>query len=177
MINAGTPEIYVNILGTWVTGESHNIRYPVSCHVRLSKENSTKIIFLWSKCCLILQDLLSPLGWGMMSLSPQWLLWDYCLPKTWWRHQMETFSTLLALCAGNSTVNEFPAQRPVTRSFDVFFDLHLNKRLSKQWEAGDLGRYCAHYDVIVMGCQAISRHCDEKVWTRNIHIHSQHLKG
>ena len=28
---------------------------------------------------------------------------------------------------------EFPAQRPVTRSFDVFFDLRLNKRLSKQW--------------------------------------------
>ena len=27
---------------------------------------------------------------------------------------------------------EFPAQWPVTRSFDVFFDLRLNKRLSKQ---------------------------------------------
>ena len=27
---------------------------------------------------------------------------------------------------------EFPSQRPVTRSFDVFFDLHSNKRLSKQ---------------------------------------------
>ena len=46
---------------------------------------------------------------------------------------METFSALLALCAGNSPVTgEFPAQRPVTRSFDVFFDLRLNKRLSKQ---------------------------------------------
>ena len=52
---------------------------------------------------------------------------------TWWRHQMETFSELLAICAGNSPVTgEFPAQRPVTRSFDVFFDLRLNKRLSKQ---------------------------------------------
>ena len=51
----------------------------------------------------------------------------------WWRHQMETFSALLAICAGNSPVpGEFPAQRPVTRSFDVFFDLRLNKRLSKQ---------------------------------------------
>ena len=39
-----------------------------------------------------------------------------------------------ALCAGNSPVpGEFPAQRPVTRSFAVFFDLYLNKRLSKQW--------------------------------------------
>ena len=46
---------------------------------------------------------------------------------TWWRHRMETFSALLAICAGNSPVpGEFPAQRPVTRSFDVFFDLHPN---------------------------------------------------
>ena len=52
---------------------------------------------------------------------------------SWWRHQMETFSALLAICAGNSPVpGEFPAQRPVTRSFDVLFDLRLNKRLSKQ---------------------------------------------
>ena len=53
---------------------------------------------------------------------------------SWWRHQMETFSALLAICAGNSTVSgEFPTQKPVTpRSFDVFFDLRLNERLSKQ---------------------------------------------
>ena len=54
---------------------------------------------------------------------------------------METFSVLLALCAGNSPVpGEFPAQGPVTRCVDVFFDLRLNKRLSKQ-SAGDLRRY------------------------------------
>ena len=53
--------------------------------------------------------------------------------NSWWRHQMETFSALLVICAGNSPVSgEFPAQRSVTRSFDVFFDLRLNKRLSKQ---------------------------------------------
>ena len=54
--------------------------------------------------------------------------------KSWWRHQMETFPVLLAICAGNSPVfGEFPTQRPVTRSFDDFLDLRLNKRLSKQW--------------------------------------------
>ena len=53
---------------------------------------------------------------------------------TWRRHLMETFSALLTICAGNSPVpgGEFPTQRPVTRGFDVFFDLRLNKRLSKQ---------------------------------------------
>ena len=47
---------------------------------------------------------------------------------------METFFALLAIYAGNSPVScELPAQRPVTQSFDVFFDLRLNKLLSKQW--------------------------------------------
>ena len=69
----------------------------------------------------------------------------------WWRHQMENFPALFAICAGNSPVpGEFPAQRPVTRSFDVFFDLRPNKRLSKQSLINDLRRYRAHYDVIVM---------------------------
>ena len=53
--------------------------------------------------------------------------------SSWWRHQTETFSALLDLCAGNSRVTGgFPSQRPVKRSFDVFFDLRINKRLSKQ---------------------------------------------
>ena len=51
----------------------------------------------------------------------------------WWRHQIKTFSALLALCAENSPVaGEFPAQRPVTRSLRILFDLRLKKRLSKQ---------------------------------------------
>ena len=51
----------------------------------------------------------------------------------WWRHQMETVSALLALCAENSPVTgEFPSLRPGTRSSDVFFDLRLNKPLNKQ---------------------------------------------
>ena len=55
--------------------------------------------------------------------------------RTWWRHQMEIFPALLAICAGNSPVTgEFPAQRPVMWRFDVFFDLRLNKRLSKRAE-------------------------------------------
>ena len=64
-----------------------------------------------------------------------------------------SISTLLALCAGKSPVpGEFPSQRPVTRSFDVFFDLRPNKRLKKQNndDAGDLRRHRTHYDVTVM---------------------------
>ena len=67
--------------------------------------------------------------------QPATVAYQYIVPHdfAWWRHQMETFSALLAIFAGNSPVpGEFPAQRPVSRSFDVFFDLHPNKRLSKQ---------------------------------------------
>ena len=64
---------------------------------------------------------------------------------------METFSALLAICVGNSPVSgEFPTQRPVTRSFDIFFDMRLNKRSSKQSWGWWLRRYRAHYDIIVM---------------------------
>ena len=49
--------------------------------------------------------------------------------ETWWRHQMGTFSALLAICAGNSPVT---GELPVTRSFDVSFDMRVNKRLNKQ---------------------------------------------
>ena len=60
-------------------------------------------------------------------------------------------------CAGNSPVpGEFPTQRPVTRSFDVFFDLHLNNDWVNNGEAGDLRRHRAHYDVIVMPQHAIT---------------------
>ena len=68
-----------------------------------------------------------PIGMNKCVTDPRFLV------TTWWRHQMETLSALLAICPGNSPVpGEFPAQRPVTRSFDVFFDLRLNKRLRKQ---------------------------------------------
>ena len=87
---------------------------------------------------------------------------------------MVTFSALLALCAGNSPViGEFPAQTPVTRSFDVFFDLCLYKRLRKQswgWRVGipsrSLWRNCdGHYvcgGPSTCQCQAIlKRNADE----------------
>ena len=50
------------------------------------------------------------------------------------RHSVTSpVSALLTLCAGNSPVSgEIPSQRPVTRSFEVFFDLRRNERVSKQ---------------------------------------------
>ena len=88
--------------------------------------------------------------------------------NSWWRHLMETFSAILALSAGNSPVTgEFPAQRPVTQSFDVFFDLRLNKRLSKQsWGKWFetlprlLWRHCNVMDKEVSDHHRTERHCE-----------------
>ena len=56
-----------------------------------------------------------------------------CGKFPWWRHQVETFPRYWPFRRGISPVSgEFHAQRPVTRSFDVFFDLCPNKRLTKQ---------------------------------------------
>ena len=82
---------------------------------------------------------------------------------------METFSALLAICAENSSIpGEFPAQRPVTRSFGVFFDLCLNKRLINNREVGDLRRHHPHYDVIVMQGKTL------ELWT---HVSEMKIKG
>ena len=70
---------------------------------------------------------------------------------TSWRHQMEAFSALRALCAGNSPVpGEFPSQKPVTQSFDVFLICAWTNGWANNREAGDLRRHRSHYDVTVM---------------------------
>ena len=76
---------------------------------------------------------------------------DHISSFSWLRHQMKTFSALLALCAGNSPVT----QRPVTQAFDVFFDLRPNNRLNKQSWAGDLRRHHAHYHCNVKTSRAV----------------------
>ena len=83
--------------------------------------------------------------------------------SAWWRHQMETFSALLAICVGNSPVRgEFPSQRPVTRSIDIFFYLRPNKWLNKQWwdwwfetPSSPLWRHC-HAEICIQTWQPLS---------------------
>ena len=91
-----------------------------------------KIIELFKRFICLFLDKKHKLFWMILSLIMSGILSGDII-HSWWRHQMETFSALLALCAGNSPVTgELPSQRSVTQSFDVFFDLHLNKRSTKQ---------------------------------------------
>ena len=67
------------------------------------------------------------------SLSSNMYRWWNTSNIRWLLHQMKTFSEFLALCVENPPVTgEFPAQRHVTRSFVVFFDLRINESLSEQ---------------------------------------------
>ena len=88
---------------------------------------------LWLNCSLILL-----------------VCWNYSLSSGWHVIAAQGFASVLGstymmtssngnifrvtghLCGEFTGPGEFPTQRPVTRSFDVYFDLRPNKRLSKQ---------------------------------------------
>ena len=63
----------------------------------------------------------------------------------WWRHELETFSALLTISA---VTGEFPAQRPVTRSFDILLIFLINGWVNNG-KARHLRRYRANYEVTV----------------------------
>ena len=65
--------------------------------------------------------------------------------SSWWRNQMETFSVLLAFCAGNSP---HKGQWRGALMFSLIC-AWINGWINNH-EAGDLGRHRAHYDFIVM---------------------------
>ena len=96
------------------------------------------IVRIWEKIDRIMTT--SPCSWyGLLETRGQEFIIDnFVLTEgksaiPWWHHQMETFSALLALCVGNSLITGwFHSLRLVTRSFDIFFDLRLNKRLNEQ---------------------------------------------
>ena len=93
----------------------------------------------------------------------------------WWRHPMETFSAVLTLCEGNPSVTGvLPSQRPVTRGFDVFIDLHLTKRLSKhstrRWfetPSRSLWRHCNGRTIPASPMKQIWRIRQHEVYTFN----------
>ena len=87
----------------------------------------------------------------MSNTKPFHLLWDPPTNESWWRHQMEAFSALLALYQGNSLVTgEFPSQRPVTRSLMFSLICSWTNGWVNNRDAGDLRRHHTHYDVVVM---------------------------
>ena len=79
----------------------------------------------------------------------------HLMASLWWRNQKETFSAWLTLCERNPLVDGgFPSRRPVAWSLDVFFDLDLNKRFSKQ----------SRCQLFEMPSRPLWRHCNAFDW-------------
>ena len=89
---------------------------------------------------------------------------------TWWRHQMETFSALLAICAGNSPVNSPHKGQWRGALMFTLICARINGWVNNR-EAGDLRRYRPHYDVIVM---KISLHAVDKHVPSSTHMSPWH---
>ena len=80
-------------------------------------------------------------GWGVDAANNG----TYVTVRTWWRHQMETFSTLLAICAGNSPVMHNGQWCGAL----IFSLISINGWVNNR-EAGDLWHHHTHYDVTAM---------------------------
>ena len=131
-------------------GRQHLWQY---CHLNISCL-SVYGIFSWYdlKCIYIL---ISDLGvtWLRTLIGATWKTdWEYNnWFSSWWRHQMETFSALLALCAGNSPSLGTSPHKGQWRGalMSSLICAWINGWLNNR-EAGDLRRHRAHYDVTVM---------------------------
>ena len=159
--------LYSNMNFKHILGQNNSFRAPFASTSICIKDfpNQTTCVISYVCCVTMYFDqplsrelILRPLKYNWFSFSTISRHWCVIKSFPWedkhtiavWRHQMEQFSALLAFCAGNSPVTgEFPAQRPVTRSFASLICAWINGWVNNR-EAGDLRRHRAHYDVIVM---------------------------
>ena len=106
---------------------------------------STQI--LWPKC---MQALLLPISRKQKRPTRN--------IKSWWRHQMEIFSVLLACYAGNSPVTSDSPHKGQWRGALLHCLIFTwNNSWANNWDADDLRRHRANYDVTVIGAPSCCR--------------------
>ena len=127
-------------LSQWSYGDGLKpmVNYLVTCYIHIFATNWNNVVMVsralclyngWSKFNTIESATHSFCTTALLDVFYFW--WtttviiegpEYLTLTPRWRHQIETFSALLALCEGNPPVTgAFSSQRSVTRSFDVFF--------------------------------------------------------
>ena len=107
------------------------------------------IMVIW-QWCVVFSRAVSP-NWGFLT--------SHTLVP-WWRHQMETFSALLALSAGNSLWSPVNSHHKGQWRGALIFSLiyaWTNGRANNRY-AGDLRHHCAHYVVTVMSWKRSCMH-------------------
>ena len=124
---------------------------------RLTKKKTSKLHMTGLLCFDRQMTDGSPHKGPVMRKACPWRRHVFCIVKTvywywmgsWWRHQKETFSALLAIFAGNSPVNSpHKGQWRGALKFSLIC-ARINGWVNNG-EAGDLRHHRAHYDVIVM---------------------------
>ena len=86
--------------------------------------------------------------WGNSTRLSSWFASIFA----WWRHQMETFCPLLAVCEENQLVtSEFPYKGQWRRAWVFSLMWACTNECTASRDAGDLRRHGAHCDVIMMG--------------------------
>ena len=113
-------------------------------HVTSNKQRSREVVRLetrWFLCC-----------WWVRLLTT-------ITPYAWWRHPMESFSALLAICAGNSPVPVKSPHKDQWRGALMFLICAWINGWVSNREAGDLRRHRDHYDVLVMDMTWSPRGC------------------
>ena len=128
----------------WVAGDlTHHVAHFTSLQFyNMISYNFLVLLFLWW--------LVSCIKNVMLLIPYPWLLsiWDHLvICASWWRHQMETFFAILAICAGNSPVTgAFPTQK---QWHGALIYAWINGCVNNRG-AGDLRCHHSHYDVSVM---------------------------
>ena len=97
-----------------------------------SFDSNIKDLFVWM--VIIIECVIG------LWMDCHWALW------TWWRHQIETFSALLALCEGNPPVSGLQSRETLMYSLICAW----TNGWAKTRDAGDLRRHRAHYNVTVI---------------------------
>ena len=145
---------------------SHNIDNEVAwtpCRLKSPDVRYLQFIVTFFAHCIFLEPSQSVFPWflpGTRSLKPSELLdifcvWPHSVFKSWWRHQIETFSALLDLCAGNPPgIHRSPVDSPHKGQWRGSLMFPLICAWTTGWAnhkgAGDLIRHRARYDVTVM---------------------------
>ena len=147
-------------------------RHCYMCVSRHTLSNRFTLLYSQSSCCrkeAALYDTQQGLRIALQSYSGSKGVAWYIMKTS----SNGNISALLAICARNSSVtSEFPTQRPVTRSFDVFLDVRLNKRFSKQ-------SWCLWFETpsrpLWRHCKASDAYSANILNSGDVELHSQSI--
>ena len=111
------------------------------------------IVHCWQQLVMLTIDFIPPVYTGkimecFISFAAICLVIDVSI--SWWRHDVETLSVLLAVCEGIHYHRWIPLKRPMIRKYNGFVAVNLNKLLSKYWNWRGFETSWRSCDILLM---------------------------